>query len=264
MNFRTRTTVAALRCASVLALTALAACAQSRSAAPAHACCADGTAGSPGADCCVKSAGAETSTGPAAAHVMTHSPAASAAPALPAVDAAPDFTLTDTNGRAHRLADYRGKVVVLEWVNHGCPFVKKHYGPGNMQAIQRAAAAKGVVWLSICSSADGKQGHMSAADWNSTIAATETAAAAVLIDADGTVGRLYDAKTTPHMFVIRADGGIAYRGAIDDRATPSPADIAGARDYVVEAIDAVLAGKAPATTESKPYGCSVKYPTPSR
>src|SRR5688572_20723548 len=111
---------------------------------------------------------------------------------------APAFTLTDTNGKQHNLADYKGKHVVLEWVNFGCPFVKKHYGSGNMQATQKKAVDKGVVWLSVCSSADGKQGHMAAADWNEEIVERKLASTAVLLDESGTVGKTYGAKTTPH------------------------------------------------------------------
>lgn len=187
-----------------------------------------------------------------------------AAPVAAAADAAvrreaPDFTLRDTHGAEHRLSSYRGKVVVLEWVNHGCPFVKKHYGGGNMQALQRRTTSAGVVWLSICSSAEGKQGFMDAAAWNDTIARTNTAATAVLLDAAGDTGRLYGARTTPHMFVIDAAGRIAYEGAIDDRPTSDAADIPAATNHVAAAVDAVLAGKPVANPSTKPYGCSVKY-----
>jgi peroxiredoxin len=200
--------------------------------------------------------------GPAAADGPIASPAKDAA--ATATSLAPDFTLPDTNGKSHKLSDYRGKVVILEWVNHGCPFVQKHYGSGNMQALQKQAAEKGAVWLSICSSADGKQGHMTAEKWNEEITATKTAAAAVLLDPAGDVGRLYEAKTTPQMFVLDTEGRIVYRGAIDDKPTADQADIAGAKNYVTEALDAVLAGKPVETAETKPYGCSVKYAAPTR
>jgi len=173
--------------------------------------------------------------------------------------AAPAFSLPDNTGKTHALADYRGKWVVLEWVNHGCPFVKKHYGPGNMQGLQKRYAEKGVIWLSICSSAPGKQGHQDAAGWTETLKSIGAAPTAMLLDVDGKVGRLYDAKTTPQMVVIDPQGAIVYGGAIDDRPTANSADIAGARNYVVEVLDAVLSGKPAPVTESKPYGCSVKY-----
>jgi len=167
---------------------------------------------------------------------------------------APEFTLKDTNGKEHSLKEYRGKIVVLEWTNHGCPYVKKHYDSDNMQKLQRKYAEKGVVWLSICSSAEGKQGHMAPAEWNEKTKALKAAPAAVLLDADGKVGRLYDAKVTPHMFVVGKDGVIAYRGAIDDKATPKPADVEGAKNYVADACDALLADKMPEVRDTKPYG----------
>ena len=172
---------------------------------------------------------------------------------------APDFTLKDCAGKEHKLSDFKGKPVVLEWVNHGCPFVKKHYGPGNMQKLQKDAAAKGVVWLSICSSAPGKQGHMSAADANKMCGEVGAAAAAYLLDEDGKVGQLYGAKRTPEMYVINADGVLVYHGAIDDKKSPDPADIAGAKNYVSVAIEEVLAGKPVSTPKTEAYGCSVKY-----
>ncbi len=145
---------------------------------------------------------------------------------------APAFTLTDTKGTSHNLSDFKGKYVVLEWVNHGCPFVGKFYRPGKMQEWQQAYTGKDVVWLSICSSAPGKQGHMSAADWNEKIKSTGTQATALLLDEDGTVGRLYDAKTTPHMFVIDPAGNLIYGGAIDSVPSTRSDDIDGATNYV--------------------------------
>ena len=172
---------------------------------------------------------------------------------------APAFTLTDTRGKQHKLADFKGKYVVLEWVNFGCPFVKKHYESGNMQSTQKRAVDKGVVWLSVCSSADGKQGHMEAADWNEEIAERKLSSTAVLIDESGEVGKTYGAKTTPHMYIINPDGVLIYKGAIDDKASTNQDDIPGARNHVLAALDEALTGKPVAVALTQPYGCSVKY-----
>jgi peroxiredoxin len=172
---------------------------------------------------------------------------------------APDFTLTDSNGKSHSLSDYKGKVIVLEWFNHGCPFVVKHYDSGNMPKLQKEYTAKGVIWLSICSSAPGKQGFGSGAEQNAKAKETGAAPTAILIDADGKVGRLYGARSTPSMYVITKKGSLAYAGAIDDKPTTDPADIKGAKNYVKEALDEVLDGKTVATASTKSYGCSVKY-----
>lgn len=172
---------------------------------------------------------------------------------------APDFTLSDAAGKSHQLADLKGKYVVLEWVNFGCPFVKKHYESGNMQKLQKDAADKGVVWLSICSSAPGKQGSLPADEAAAAVKASGSAAAAYLIDDKGEVGRKYAARTTPEMFVINPEGVLIYKGAIDDRPTPSPADVEGAKNYVTAALTEALAGKPVTEASTKPYGCSVKY-----
>lgn len=173
---------------------------------------------------------------------------------------APSFTLTDIHGKKHSLADFKGKTVVLEWVNHGCPFVMKHYDAGNMQALQKKYAEKGVVWLSICSSAVGQQGYMEPGEWKEMNDKKKGLAKAVLIDADGKVGKLYGARTTPHMFVLSSKGEIAYQGALDDSPQSKNAEeIAKSRNFVVEALEAVLVGKSPTVTSTKPYGCSVKY-----
>lgn len=172
---------------------------------------------------------------------------------------APHFTLTDTKGAAHALADFAGKPVVLEWTNPDCPFVKKHYGVKNMQALQAKYVAQGVVWLSVCSSAPGKQGHYPADEWNQILAGQGSAATALLLDPDGQVGLAYGAKTTPHLFVVDAAGTLVYDGAIDDNPSTDSADIPGARSYVSEALDAVLAGAPVPVAQTKPYGCSVKY-----
>lgn len=174
-------------------------------------------------------------------------------------DPAPDFTLTDINGVSHNLSDFRGKTVVLEWINHGCPFVVKHYSKGHMQALQREATANGVIWLSICSSAPGKQGHYTADEWKKVNAEKEGAATAILLDEDGTVGKLYGAKTTPHMYIIDASGTLVYQGAIDSIRSTDPDDIAGAKNYVRDALADLAAGRAVATPQTTPYGCSVKY-----
>lgn len=172
---------------------------------------------------------------------------------------APSFTLTDVNGETHSLSDFEGKVVVLEWTNYGCPFVKKHYNSGNMQKLQETAAGKEVVWLSICSSAEGKQGYMSSSEWQKTAADKGVNSAAILIDESGTVGRSYGAVATPHMFVIDEAGVLVYDGAIDSIPSASISDISKAENYVMAAIDATLAGKAVEKSKSKPYGCGIKY-----
>ena len=185
-----------------------------------------------------------------------------AAPALAAATVgqpAPAFTATDSNGKTVSLAQFKGKTVVLEWTNADCPFVKKHYGSGNMQATQAAAAKQGVVWLTVNSSAPGKQGNVDGAKANAIVKSNGAAPSYYLLDPDGKIGKLYDAKTTPHMFVINPAGVIVYAGAIDSAPTADPADIKGATNYVTAALTAVKAGQPVATTTSKPYGCSVKY-----
>ncbi len=172
---------------------------------------------------------------------------------------APAFTLTDSNGQSHNLADFKGKFVVLEWLNHGCPFVKKHYDSNNMQKLQKEYTSKDVVWLSIVSSAPGKQGHMSPAETNQAKEEKGSAATAVLLDEDGTVGQLYGAKVTPELYVINPEGNLIYAGAIDDKKSVDPADVEGAANYVKRALDEALAGQPVSTPRTEPYGCSVKY-----
>jgi peroxiredoxin len=174
-------------------------------------------------------------------------------------EAAPDFTLTDSNGNAHTLSDFKGKHVVLEWTNYECPFVKKHYGSGNMQALQKKYTDQGVVWLTLCSSAKGKQGHYSPEDWNQKLTEAKSSPTAFLIDADGTVGRKYGAKVTPHMFVVNAEGTLIYQGAIDSIKSWKPEDIPQAENFVESALNASMKGEAVATSDTKPYGCGVKY-----
>lgn len=173
-------------------------------------------------------------------------------------EAAPNFSLPGDDGKTHSLADYKGKTVVLEWTNADCPFVKKHYA-GNMQALQKAYTAKGVVWLSVISSAPGKQGHVDAAGAAALSKERGATPTRVLLDDKGTVGRLYDAKTTPHMYVVDGSGKLAYAGGIDSVASADAADIPTATPYVKNALDEVLAGKAVTVATTKPYGCSIKY-----
>jgi peroxiredoxin len=172
---------------------------------------------------------------------------------------APAFTLTDSNGKAHSLTDLKGKTVVLEWWNHECPFVGKHYGSGNMQKLQRDWTAKGVVWLTVNSSAPGKQGHVDAAKANALMKEKGGAPTAVLLDHDGKIGKAYGAKTTPHLFVIDGKGTVVYAGGIDDKPSTDQADIATAKNLVSAALAEVTAGKPVTTATSQPYGCSVKY-----
>ncbi len=173
---------------------------------------------------------------------------------------APGFTLKTAEGKAVSLSDFKGKVVVLEWTNVGCPFVKKHYGSGNLPTLQKKYTGKGVVWLAICSSAPGKQGNdVPAAQVAATRAAWRAADTAYLSDADGAVGRLDEAKTTPQLFVIDGQGVLRYAGAIDSIPSPDPADIPRAECYVAEALDDVLAGQPVKTASTKSYGCAVKY-----
>ena len=172
---------------------------------------------------------------------------------------APDFKLNDASGKVVSLSDFRGKTVVLEWNNPECPFVKKHYGSGNMQKTQAAAKAQGVVWLSINSGAPGKQGHMNGAQAKAVVAQQKAQPTAYLLDPKGVVGKGYDAKTTPHMYIVDPKGKLVYAGGIDDKATPNPADIAGARNHVLAALSELKAGKAVSVSTSRPYGCSVKY-----
>jgi peroxiredoxin len=186
--------------------------------------------------------------------------AAGTAVAAPQVgQPAPEFTLTDSNGQSHNLSDFKGKFVVLEWLNHGCPFVKKHYDGGNMQGLQKEYTGKDVVWLSIVSSAPGKQGHMGPEETNKTKEEKGSAATAILIDEDGTVGKLYDAKVTPELYVINPEGTLVYMGAIDDKKSVDAADVAGAKNYVKQALDEAMSGQPVSEATTTAYGCSVKY-----
>jgi peroxiredoxin len=173
--------------------------------------------------------------------------------------AAPDFSLTDSKGKTQTVSQYKGKYVVLEWFNPECPFVKKHYGSGNMQKLQEEFTGKGVVWLSIDSSAAGKEGYLTADQANAKITEWKTKQTAFVLDPDGKAGQTYGAKNTPHMFVINPEGKIVYEGAIDSKATPNPSDIAGSTNYVKVALEESMGGKTVSTANTKPYGCSVKY-----
>jgi peroxiredoxin len=175
-------------------------------------------------------------------------------------DPAPNFTATDSNGQLHTLSQYRGRFVVLEWTNRGCPYTQKHYNSGNMQSLQKEWTAKGVIWLTVVSSAPGKQGYVTAAEENAYLKQENAAPTAVLLDPTGALGHLYDAKTTPHMFIINPQGTLIYNGAIDDRPTTDLSDVKGANNYVTAALDDATAGKPVAVSTSRPYGCSVKYP----
>lgn len=174
-----------------------------------------------------------------------------------------DMQVVDSNGKTHNLADYAGKTVVLEWTNHGCPYVKKHYNTayndGNMQSLQKAAAADDVVWLSVISSAPGKQGYVSGDKANELTNSRKAAPKAVLLDADGTAGRMFSAKTTPHMYVIDGDQTLVYQGAIDDKRGSNPMEVLSATNYVTAALASLKIGAPIAETDTQPYGCSVKY-----
>jgi alkyl hydroperoxide reductase subunit AhpC len=184
-------------------------------------------------------------------------PASYVAPAVG--KAAPEFKAVDTYGKTHSLSQYRGKWVVLEWLNHGCPYVRKHYDNNVMQALQKKYAGKGVVWLSIVSSAPGKQGHFSNDEANARTKEKGAAPHAVLIDESGTVGHMYDARTTPHMFVINPQGALVYMGGIDDKPSTRASDLKEARPHVDIALQEAMAGKPVTVPASQPYGCSVKY-----
>lgn len=179
--------------------------------------------------------------------------------ALKPGEAAPDFKGTDSNGKTESLGQYRGKWVVLEWANQGCPYEQKHYKSGNMERLQREWTAKGVVWLSVLSSAPGQQGNVTPAEENAYLRSMHAAPTAAILDPSGTIGRMYEAKTTPHMFVIDPQGRIVYEGAIDDQPSTDPDSLKGAHNYVSAALEEGMAGKPVTTAVTRPYGCSVKY-----
>ena len=185
--------------------------------------------------------------------------AATAAFAIPPGSLAPDFRGTDSNGKTQSLSQYRGKYVVLEWANEGCPYEQKLYKSGTMEKLQKDWTAKGVVWLSVLSSAPGQQGNVTPAEENSYLSKMHASPTAAILDPSGSIGHLYEAKTTPHMFVIDPGGKVVYQGAIDDKLTPDPADLAGAHNYLNAALEASMAGKPVPNPVTRPYGCSVKY-----
>lgn len=173
--------------------------------------------------------------------------------------AAPDFKTTDIDGKEFSLSALKGKKVILEWTNHQCPFVVKHYGSGNMQATQKAATDKGVVWVSIVSSAEGNQGHVSPEEARTITTEQKASPSVKILDPSGEIGHLYDARTTPHMFVIDEAGKLAYAGAIDSNSSPNPETIKGATNHVLAALDDLEAGRPVAVSSTQPYGCGVKY-----
>jgi peroxiredoxin len=172
---------------------------------------------------------------------------------------APDWKGTDASGKAHELKQYRGKYVVLEWLNHGCPYVQKHYDSKNMQKLQEEWTKKGVVWLSVISSAKGKQGNEEGVDAIATAKEKGSNASAILLDSGGAIGKAYEAQTTPHMFVIDPKGTLVYAGAIDDKPSTDTEDVAGAKNYVSAALMASMAGKPVEVKTTKSYGCGVHY-----
>lgn len=172
---------------------------------------------------------------------------------------APNFSLTDANGKTHSLSDFKGKYVVLEWINFGCPFVVKHYKSGNMQNLQEKYTRKGVIWLTICSSAPGKQGYFEGDELRKQVKDHNSKATAYLVDASGEVGRMYNAKTTPNMYVINPEGMLVYAGAIDDKPSVKIEDVDGAMNYTAMALDQAMSGKKVEVAKTQPYGCSVKY-----
>jgi len=177
----------------------------------------------------------------------------------PVGSAGPDFSAPDTNGKAHSLSQYKGKYVVLEWFNPECPFVKKHYGSDNMQKLQQEYTGKGVVWLTIDSNAPGTEGNITPDQAQKIMASWKTKQTALLLDPESEVARSYGARNTPNMVVINPEGKIVYEGAIDNKASPNPADIPSSTNYVKAALDESLAGKSVSNPTTKPYGCSVKY-----
>ena len=182
-------------------------------------------------------------------------PALAVAPGSPA----PDFKGTDSNGVQHTLSEYRGKFVVLEWANKGCPYDQKHYLSGSMENLQKEWTAKGVVWLSVISSAPGEQGYVTPSEENTYLKTMHAAPTAALLDPTSAIARLYEAKTTPHIFVIDPAGKLIYQGAIDDKPTTDQQDLKGARNYLNETLTAAMAGKPVTVASTRPYGCSVKY-----
>ena len=174
-------------------------------------------------------------------------------------DKANDFSLIDSKGKTVSLSEFKGKNVVLEWTNHECPFVKKHYKSNNMQDLQKKYTQQDVVWLSIVSSAEGKQGHVSAQQANKIIEKNKASPTHLLFDTTGEVGKQFGAKTTPHMYIVNKEGNLVYKGAIDSISSADPADIKSSENYVDLALNQILSNKPVTTASTRPYGCSVKY-----
>jgi peroxiredoxin len=172
---------------------------------------------------------------------------------------APDFAAIDTKGKPVKLSAFKGKLVVLEWSNHQCPYVRKHYGSGNMQKTQAAARELGVVWLTIISSAPGEQGHVNAAEANKLTTERKAEPSHVVLDPQGKIGRLYAAKVTPHMFIVGTDGQLLYKGAIDSIRSSRQSDIERAKNYVTSALGEIKAGKSVADADTAAYGCTIHY-----
>ena len=194
-----------------------------------------------------------------AALVITLLPSGASSQSLRVGAPAPAFTATDSRGQTQSLSQYHGKYVVLEWHNQGCPYTRKHYVSGNMQNLQKEWTAKGVVWFTVISSAPDTQGYVTPPQENAYLEQMHAVPTAVLMDSDGKVGHLYNAKTTPQMFVINPEGNVIYAGAIDDKPTPDINDIRGADNYLNDALTAAMAGKPIVTPYTRSYGCSVKY-----
>jgi peroxiredoxin len=187
--------------------------------------------------------------------------ATASALAAPAVvgQPAPAFSATDTSGKTVSLADFKGKTVVLEWVNPGCPYVRKHYDSANMQGTQKGAVGQGVVWLAVNSTAQGHYDYKKPADMAAWMQSQKASATATLMDSEGKVGRTYGARTTPHMYIVDAKGTLAYAGGIDDKPSANPADTKTAKNFVTAALADIAAGRPVAQAATRPYGCSVKY-----
>ncbi|WP_234571743.1 thioredoxin family protein [Rhodohalobacter sp. 614A] len=184
----------------------------------------------------------------------------------PAVDAlvgqqAPDFEVVDAHGNTHSLSDYEGQYVILEWLNHGCPYIRKHYDGNNMQQLQEKYTDQGVVWLSVISSAPGEQGYMEPEEARQSIEEYDASPTAILLDPEGEMGRAYDARVTPHMFIIDPTGTVRYNGAIDDKPTPRASSLETAHNYIDSAMSSLMNGEEVEVKSNTPYGCGVKYDT---
>jgi peroxiredoxin len=191
---------------------------------------------------------------------LTHGPSSANPAAQARIGApAPTFSLTDSNGKAVALGDFKGKTVVLEWTNHDCPYVRKQYGGNAMQALQKKWTGQGIVWLTVISSAKGEQGYVTPEQANKLTAERGAAPTAVVFDTKGDVGRAYGAQTTPHMYVITGDGKLVYMGGIDDKATTRLDDLKTAKNFVDQALSEIAQGKPVSVTTARPYGCTIKY-----